>query len=101
MKFDGFKYLLIAGIALTFLVKVSHVVTYLCYSTNHVELLSTSDDAAEKEEKKVESEFALNEILFNATLYFPFQTTKKVSIPNHSFKLAYFPEVLTPPPSLS
>ncbi|MCX2494598.1 hypothetical protein OQX63_14000 [Pedobacter sp. PF22-3] len=100
MKFNGFKYILIACIALAFFLKVSHVVSYLSYSDHNVELLSTNDDATEKEEKKIESEFAVYEVLFNATLYFPFQSTKKVIIPDHSFQLAYFPEVLTPPPSI-
>lgn len=100
MKSDGLKYILITCITLAFFLKVSHVVSYLSYSVQNVEFSSTNDDATEKEEKKIESEFAVHEVLFNATLYFPFQTTKKVIIPDHAFQLAYFPEVLTPPPSV-
>ncbi|SDH57002.1 hypothetical protein SAMN05421827_12940 [Pedobacter terrae] len=100
MKSDGLKYILITCITLAFFVKVSHVVSYLSYSVQNVEFSSTNDDATEKEEKKTESEFVVHEVLFNSTLYFPFQTTKKVIIPDHAFQLAYFPEVLTPPPSV-
>ncbi|WP_293787485.1 hypothetical protein [uncultured Pedobacter sp.] len=100
MKSDGLKYILIACITLAFLLKVSHVVSYLSYYVQNVELSSTNDDAAEKEEKKTESEFVVHGVLFNASLYFPFQPTKKVIIPDRTFQLAYFPEVLTPPPSV-
>jgi hypothetical protein len=100
MKFDGLKYILIACIALAFFLKVSHVVLYLSYSTDNVEVLSTNDDATEKEEKKIETEYAVQQIVFHGTLYFPLQTSKKILIPGHFFQLAYFPEVLTPPPSI-
>lgn len=76
------------------------MISYLSYSANNVELLSVNDDATEKEEKKVEAEYAVYQSLSHATVYFPLQTSKKVIIPNHSFQLAYFPEVLTPPPSV-
>ena len=100
MKFDGLKYVLIACIALAFFLKVSHAVSYLSYSSNNVEVLSTNDDATEKEEKKVETEYAVQQIAFHGALYFPLQISKKVIILGHSFQLAYFPEVLTPPPSV-
>ncbi|WP_426327261.1 hypothetical protein [Pedobacter sp. R-06] len=100
MKFNGLKYVLIACIAIAFFLKVSHAVSYLSYSTNNVEVLSTNDDATEKEEKKVETEYTVQQIVFHGALYFPLQTSKKVLIPDHSFQLAYFPEVLTPPPSV-
>ena len=100
MKLDGLKYVLIACIAIAFFLKVSHAVSYLSYSTNNIEVLSTNDDATEKEEKKVETEYAVQQIAFHGALYFPLQTSKKVLIPDHSFQLAYFPEVLTPPPSV-
>ncbi|WP_412467117.1 hypothetical protein [Pedobacter sp. KLB.chiD] len=100
MKFDGFKYILMVCIAIAFFLKVSHVLSYLSYSAHNVELLSTNEDATEKEEKKTESEFAVQEISFNWALYYPIQTSKIVIIPGHAFQLAYFPEVLTPPPSV-
>ncbi len=100
MKFYVLKYILISCIALAFFLKVSHVVSYLSYSADNVELLSTNDDATEKEEKKVEPEYAIPQILFHGDMNFTLQTSKKVVIPDHSFQLAYFPEVLTPPPSV-
>ncbi|TCD19782.1 hypothetical protein EZ456_19940 [Pedobacter psychrodurus] len=100
MNFYAFKYILISCIAITFFLKVSHVVSYLSYSANNVELLSTNDDATEKEEKKVEPEYAIQQTMFHGDINFTFQTSKKVIIPDHSFQLAYFPEVLTPPPSV-
>jgi len=100
MKLDGLKYVLIACIAITLFLKVSHAVSYLSYSADNVEVLSTNDDATEKEEKKVETEYTVQQIVFHGALYFPLQTSKKVLIPDHSFQLAYFPEVLTPPPSI-
>ncbi|GAA4207030.1 hypothetical protein GCM10022289_28810 [Pedobacter jeongneungensis] len=99
MKFYAFKYVIIACIALTFCLKVSHVMSYLSYSTDHIEFSFINDDATEKEEKKVETEYAVYQIAFEEGVYFPLQTSKKVIIPDHSFQLAYFPEVLTPPPS--
>ncbi|QDW27743.1 hypothetical protein FFJ24_024050 [Pedobacter sp. KBS0701] len=100
MKLEGLKYILIACIALTFVLKVSRVVSYLSYSTDNVEVLSTSDDATEKEEKKIETEYAIQETMFHGKMYFPLQTSKKVIVPDCSLQLAYFPEVLTPPPSI-
>ncbi|WP_293304832.1 hypothetical protein [Pedobacter sp. UBA5917] len=100
MKFYAFKYVLIACIAVTFFVKVSHVLSYLSYSADNVELLSVNDDATEKEEKKVETEYAVYQVVFHDAVYFPLQTSKKIIIPDHSFQSAYFPEVLTPPPSV-
>ncbi|WP_316843199.1 hypothetical protein [Pedobacter psychrodurus] len=99
MKFFAFKYILISCIALTFFLKVSNVVSYLSYSTDDVEVLSVNDDATEKEEKKVETEYAVQQIMFHDEMYIPLQTSNKVIIHGHSFQLAYFPEVLTPPPS--
>lgn len=100
MKFYAFKYILIGCIALTFFLKVSHVVSYLSYSVDHVEVLSTNDDATEKEEKKVETEYTIEETPFHGEMHFPLKTSKKVIIPDYSLQLAYFPEVLTPPPSV-
>jgi len=99
MKFNTFKYVLISCIALTFFLKVSNLVSYLSYSAD-IEVLSTNDDATEKEEKKIETEYAVQQMMFQYEINFPFQSSKKVVIHDHSFKLAYFPEVLTPPPSV-
>lgn len=100
MKLDALKYILVTCIALTFLIKVSHVVSYLSYSADNIEVLSTHDDATEKEDKKLETEYAIEQVIFQSQTYFPVLMVKKLIIPDHSFKLAYFPEVLTPPPSV-
>jgi len=100
MKFDALKYIIVTCITLTFLIKVSHVVSYLSYSTDNIEALSTHDDATEKEDKKLETEYAIEQVVFHGQTYFPVLIAKKLVIPDHSFKLAYFPEVLTPPPSV-
>lgn len=100
MKFNLLKYILVACMAIAFFLKVSHVISYLSYTIHQVEVLSTNDDATEKEEKKVESEYTLQQIVFHGDIYFPPQTARKVIIPDYPFKLAYFPEVLTPPPSI-
>ncbi|MFD2582930.1 hypothetical protein ACFSR6_10560 [Pedobacter vanadiisoli] len=100
MKSDSLKYILIVCVVTAFFLKASHVVSYLSHVINNIELLSTNDDAAEKEEKKVESEYTVQQVVFQGALYFPLQISKKVIIPGHSFQLAYFPEVLTPPPSI-
>ena len=100
MKFYAFKYVLITCIALTFFIKVSHVVSYLSYSADNIEALSTHDDATEKEEKKVETEYAIEQVAFHGQTYFPVLAAKKLIITNHPFSPAYFPEVSTPPPSV-
>lgn len=92
--------MLIACIAVIFFVKVSHVLSYLSYSADNVELLSANDDATEKEEKKAETEYAVYQNIFHSIVYCPVQTSKKIIVPDHSFQEAYFPEVLTPPPSV-
>ncbi|WP_343522995.1 hypothetical protein [Pedobacter sp.] len=100
MKSGGLKYILIVCIAITFFLKVSHVVSYLSQVTSQIELVSANDDATEKEEKKAESEYEVQQIVFQGAVYFPFQISKRVIIPDHSFQLAYFPDILTPPPSV-
>lgn len=100
MKFFTLKYILIACIAVTFCLKVSEAISYLSYSSDHVEFLSDNDDATEKEEKKAETEYVVHQLAFQVEINFTLQTSKKVIIPDHAFQLAYFPEVLTPPPSV-
>ncbi|MBO9676027.1 MAG: hypothetical protein J7577_21465 [Sphingobacteriaceae bacterium] len=100
MKSDSLKYILIVCMAIAFFLKASHVVSYLSHVANNIELLSTNDDATEKEDKKVESEYAVQQVVLQGILYFPLQISNKIIIPGHSFQMAYFPEVLTPPPSV-
>jgi hypothetical protein len=76
------------------------MISYLSYPTNPIASLSTNDDATEKEEKKVEAEYAVYHFVSQGEMGFSPQTSKKIIIPDHFFQLAYFPEVLTPPPSV-
>ncbi|NTE02187.1 hypothetical protein G6M24_34235 [Agrobacterium tumefaciens] len=99
MKFNGLKYLLIICIATIFFLKVSNAVSYLKYYPTELEYSSVNNDATEKEEKKVETEYYTDHFFTITNLSTFFITEKKVIIPGHFFYPAYFPEVLTPPPS--
>jgi len=99
MKFIGLKYLLIVCIAATLFMKVSNALSYIKYSPSELEYASNNDDATEKEEKKVETEYFTNHFFNVTNLSDSFIIEKKVIIPDHFFYPAYFPEVLTPPPS--
>jgi len=82
-----------------FFLKVSNAVSYLKYSPTELEYTSVNDDATEKEEKKVETEYYTDHFFIITNLRTSFITEKKVIIQPHFFYPAYFPEVLTPPPS--
>ena len=73
--------------------------SYLKYSPTELEYTSVNDDATEKEEKKVETEYYTDHFFIITNLRTSFITEKKVIIQPHFFYPAYFPEVLTPPPS--
>ncbi|WP_443945798.1 hypothetical protein ACJVDH_01455 [Pedobacter sp. AW1-32] len=95
----NFKYLLIIFLSLALLVKVGNVLSYLKSSITNTELSSVNSDAAEKEEKKVENEFFTDHSFFQLQNVV-FNVAEKKIIPlGRSFRLNYFPEVLTPPPS--
>ncbi|WP_029287470.1 hypothetical protein [Pedobacter sp. R20-19] len=98
MNLISFKYLLIICIAATLFLKVSNAVSYLRYSNAETAYSSVNDDATEKEEKKIESEYLIHHFYSNPHAGLFFKTDKKVIIPDHSFKMTYFPKVLTPPP---
>ncbi|MFW0716532.1 hypothetical protein [Pedobacter sp. N23S346] len=74
--------------------------SYIKYSPTELEYASNNDDATEKEEKKVETEYFTDHFLFVTNVIIPFIAEKKVIVPDHFFYPAYFPEVLTPPPSV-
>lgn len=99
MKFINFKYVLIICVAITLFFKVSNVMSYLKFSTSNIEYSALGDDA-EKEEKKIESEYFDNQILFDSFVKIFPTAEKKLIVPHNFSILAYFPEVLTPPPSV-
>jgi hypothetical protein len=72
--------------------------SYIKYSPTELEYASTNDDATEKEEKKVETEYFTNHFFSVTDVCTCFITEKKLIIPDHTFKKTYFPEVITPPP---
>jgi hypothetical protein len=100
MNLFNFKYVVIIVIALTLFLKVSNTISYLKYSLSEIEYASVNDDAAEKEEKKIETEYFTDQFFFNEQVNLFLSVDNKVIIPNHFFQLSYFPEVLTPPPSI-
>ena len=100
MKFNGFKYILILCLAITLFLKVGIVLSYLSYASVDVENVSSNDDATEKEEKKVETEYFVQDFQIFDDSVWASEMPAKVIIPNHFGKLSYFPEVLTPPPSV-
>lgn len=73
--------------------------SYLKYYPTELEYSSVNNDATEKEEKKVETEYFTHHFLTITNLGATFITEKKLIVPGHFFYPAYFPEVLTPPPS--
>lgn len=100
MKFDKLKYILIICVALALFLKVGSALSYLSFSKANIEHSLLNDDATEKEERKVETEyFAHSFLTFESASYFP-EASKKVMVPSHLSQLNYFPEVLTPPPSV-
>ncbi|AZI24468.1 hypothetical protein EA772_03550 [Pedobacter sp. G11] len=100
MKCNGFKYILILCLAIALFLKLGSVLSYLSYASVDIENVSSNDDATEKEEKKVETEYFAQDFLMIDNAVSVFEMPAKVIIPNHFNKLSYFPEVLTPPPSI-
>ena len=100
MKFNGFKYILILCLAIALFLKLGSVLSYLSYASVDIENVSSNDDATEKEEKKVEPEYFVQDFLIIDDSVWVSEMPAKVVIPNHFSKLSYFPEVLTPPPSV-
>jgi len=74
--------------------------SYLKFSSTNIEYTSLNDDAAEKEDKKIESEYLDQQIVYNPFMHHFSTGDRKLLIPHNFFVLAYFPEVLTPPPSV-
>ncbi|MBC6109008.1 hypothetical protein ACFOG5_13205 [Pedobacter fastidiosus] len=97
MNFKSPRYLIIVAIALTLFLKVSNVVWYFGNSSVDIENVA-ANDATEKEEKKIETEYLVESIFLFDDNSYAIQNSKKVISPIHFNKLNYFPEVLTPPP---
>lgn len=100
MKLSYLKSVLILCTAIILLCKVSNVVSYLSAPSAEMAYTSSNDDATEKEEKKIESEYAWQQFDFNNEVKLFVQPSRKIIIPYHFPQLAYFSEVLTPPPSV-
>ncbi|MFC3560884.1 hypothetical protein [Pedobacter jamesrossensis] len=96
MNSDIFKYILICCFALTLLFKASSVLSVFKNSISEIEY---SKDSSEKEEKKIEAEYFDNHQFSYQDLKAPILVPVKVLLPLNFFVPAYFPEVLTPPPS--
>ncbi|PWS26727.1 hypothetical protein DHW03_11880 [Pedobacter yonginense] len=93
------KYIVVVCIATLLILKVGNVMAYFKFSAQVV-CEAVSNDDAEKEEKKIESEVLYDHFSPNIVLYFVPKSIKKIAIPDSFLPLSYFPEVLTPPPSV-
>lgn len=100
MNLFNFKYIVIIGIAITLFLKVSNTLSYLKYSLTETKYTSVKDDATEKEEKKGETEYFVDQFFLKEQINIFCSVNTKVIIPDYSFQAGYFPEVLTPPPSI-
>ncbi|UKT63982.1 hypothetical protein [Pedobacter mucosus] len=95
---SGSKYLLIFFIALTLMFKVSHVTSVIIFpNASQVEI---DQEESEKEEKKTEIEICVNQTIQNYPIIFAYETEKPLVVREGFFHISYYPEVLTPPPSL-
>lgn len=94
-----FKYLLICCFALTLLFKASGVLSVFKNSISQIEYSDSTKDSTEKEEKKVEAEYLDDHLAFYQGMKVPVLLPAKVLLPLNFFIPAYFPEVLTPPPT--
>ncbi|KQR72211.1 hypothetical protein [Pedobacter sp. Leaf176] len=100
MKSGSFKYVLIYCFAIALLFKTSGVVSVFVNSIKTAEYNSANQDSTEKEEKKIETEYFEERMLILPDLKVLIQLKEKTLLPQNNFFPSYFPEVLTPPPSL-
>ncbi len=94
-----FKYILICCFALTLLFKASGALSVFKKSVSQIEYSESSKESTEKEEKQVEAEYLYDHLVSYHDLKSPVLIPTKVLLPLNFFIPAYFPEVLTPPPS--
>jgi len=99
MKLIKLKLLLIFVVTLAIFIKAGNLSSCLKFSAAPIENTSSTDDATEKEEKKVELECVNHDFFTVENIAAVAANTKRINIPQYFNKLAYFPEVLTPPPS--
>jgi len=90
---------MILCITVAFIFKVGNVMSYFQYQSSKQMENVASNDAAEKEEKKVETEYFTEQFSFIGNNLIRECTPQKPIVPLYFSKLSYFPEVLTPPPS--
>jgi len=99
MKSVSLKYVLIYCFAIALLFKTSGVASVFINSVKIAEYNSANQDT-EKEEKKIETEYFEARMLNFPDLNLPVTLKEKILLRPNSFFPTYFPEVLTPPPSL-
>ena len=97
MKFENLKYILMICVVLTLFLRVSNALSYLRFSDSEI-AYSLHNDATEKEEKKLVTEYVADEFFFVSQPHLFFVATTKLIIPAYNFCSTYFPEVSTPPP---
>lgn len=91
------KYILIFCIALTLVLKASHRSTYI-FSQSVTQTLLAQEES-EKDENKIESYYFVNQDISTQLLLYSSEPVKTFSFREVFFYIAFFPEVLTPPPS--
>ncbi|MCZ4224465.1 hypothetical protein [Pedobacter rhodius] len=100
MKSGRLKYFLVYFFAIALLFKTSGLVSVFIEPLKNIEYNFDNQNSTEKEEKKVETEYFEANVSILRDLEAPVQLKGKVLRPQNSFFSTYFPEVLTPPPSL-
>lgn len=100
MKSASLKYVFFYCFAIALLFKTSGMVSVFINSSKVSEYNSTNQDSTEKEEKKIETEYFEACVLNLPDLKVTVPLKEKILLPQNSFFPTYFPEVLTPPPSL-
>lgn len=92
----GLKYALIFFLTLTLILKVSLVIS--CIKLSNTSQITNNQEETEKENNKIE--FLVNQTISNSLTSFYFESEKPMVILDGFFHISYYPEVLTPPPSL-
>lgn len=91
------KYILIFCIALTLVLKAGHRSTSIFFA--NVNEITLEQEESEKDENKIESYYFVNQDISTQLLLYSSEPVKTFSFREVFFYIAFFPEVLTPPPS--